>query len=467
MQQPNLKRITGILSLLLFTNLLFAQPVPGLKVSDNGRYLMYDDDMPFFYMGDTAWELFHRLDRGEADQYLENRAEKGFTVIQAVVLAQLGGLNVPNAYGATPLEDNDPARPNEAYFEHVDYIVNKAAVLDMFIGMLPSWGDKWKADASDESGIFTVENARAYGEFLGERYRDQPIIWILGGDQNIITQEEADIIEAMAQGLREGDGGAHLITYHPRGPGLSSDFFHEAEWLDFNMFQSSHGARDHDNGLFAAHDYQLKPVKPTLDGEPRYENILVGFYNQKDPKNLRFDDYDARQAAYFSLLEGACGHTYGHNSIWQMWEPGRDPVIGANVPWYDAIDHAGSFQMKHVRNLFASRPFTLLIPDTALVLDGPERGGAKIKAMIASDASFALVYSPRGAPFTVDLSQFDSHAVTASWYDPRYGITDIIHTGDNTGMQTFTPPSSGRGQDWILLLDDANKNFPVPGQEDE
>ncbi|WPP49083.1 glycoside hydrolase family 140 protein [Catalinimonas niigatensis] len=467
MQQPTLKSIIGMLILLICTSSLFAQQTPGLTVSDNGRYLMYEDGRPFFYMGDTAWELFHRLDREEADQYLENRAAKGFTVIQAVVLAQLGGLNVPNAYGAKPLKNNDPAQPNEAYFEHVDHIVSKAASLGMFVGMLPSWGDKWKQNEGGESGIFTVKNARQYGEYLGERYKDQPVIWILGGDQNIKTDEEAAIIEAMALGLREGDNGAHLITYHPRGPGMSSDFFHEVDWLDFNMFQSSHGARDHDNGLFTRHDYQLKPAKPTLDGEPRYENIMVGFYNQNDPKHLRFDDYDARQAAYFSLLEGACGHTYGHNSIWQMWAPGRDPVIGANVPWYDAMDHAGSFQMKHVRHLFESRPFTLLAPDSAFVLDGPETGGAKIKALVASDSSFAFVYSPRGEHFTVDLSQIQSRSVRAAWYDPRYGITDFIHTGDNTGMQTFTPPSRGRGQDWILILDDATRNFPVPGQDSE
>ena len=97
-----------------------------LKVSADKRFLTYADGKPFFYLGDTAWELFHRLNREEADGYLEDRAAKGFTVIQAVALAELDGLTVPNPYGNLPLKNNDPAQPTEAYFEHVDYINTKA-----------------------------------------------------------------------------------------------------------------------------------------------------------------------------------------------------------------------------------------------------------------------------------------------------------------------------------------------------
>lgn len=110
-----------------------------LKVSENGRFLVHTDGRPFFYLGDTAWELFHRLDREDANAYLENRAAKGFTVIQAVVLAEVDGLHVPNAYGDLPLHGNDPTRPNEAYFTHVDYIVERAAALGLYLGMLPTW----------------------------------------------------------------------------------------------------------------------------------------------------------------------------------------------------------------------------------------------------------------------------------------------------------------------------------------
>jgi hypothetical protein len=358
------------------------------------------------------------------------------------------------------------AGPNNDYWDHVDTIVNKAASLGMFIGMLPTWGDKWQGTLGRGSVIFDESNARVYCEWISKRYASKPIIWILGGDRNIYTDADRRVIEAMARGLRQGDGATHLITYHPRGPGLSSDYFHTADWLDFNMFQSSHAAQDHDTGLYAQHDYDLKPAKPTLDGEPRYETIPIGFYRKDLPRRVRFDDYDARQAAYWSLLGGACGHTYGNNNIWQMWAPGRRPVIWANTPWHEALDHAGAFQMGHVRRLFEARPFHMLQPNDAFIKDGPKHGGAKIRGALASDSSFAFVYSPRGESFSVDLNAFSVSKVRESWFDPRYGKTYESHTSDNRGIQTFVPPTKGRGQDWILILDDAKRDFPLPGAAD-
>jgi hypothetical protein len=452
---------------------------PKLKVTENRRYLQYEDGKPFFYLGDTAWELFHRLNREEATQYLTNRAQKGFTVIQAVILAQLGGLTVPNPYGDLPLIEKDPARANEGYFRHVDFIVNKAEELGLFVGMLPTWGSYW---ASGQS-VFTPAGARQYGRFLGQRYKDKPIIWILGGDRSVTNETERAIIDALAAGLTEGDGGAHLKTFHPVGPGLSSIKLHDAPWLDFNMFQSSHAARDHDNGLYVENDYALVPAKPTLDGEPRYEGIPVGFYLRNASGVDRFDDYDVRQAAYWSLLAGACGHTYGNNNIWQMYKPaaykpgnpvgdmsrGRDlfggpgSIIGANLPWYEALDHPGAFQMKYVRRLFEALPFTKLVPDQRIILNGPIAGGARIRAARASDGSFALIYTPRGESFTLNKNVIKAERLRETWYDPRYGIAYQIKEQDSWGIQTYTPPSSGRGNDWVLVLTDAAAPLLIPG----
>ena len=97
-----------------------------LRVSDNQRFLQHTDGRPFFWLADTCWELFHRCSREDATLLLEDRAKKGFTVIQAVALAEEDGLNTPNVYGERPLDANDPTKPNEKYFAHVDWIVAKA-----------------------------------------------------------------------------------------------------------------------------------------------------------------------------------------------------------------------------------------------------------------------------------------------------------------------------------------------------
>ena len=270
------------------------QPQPLLEVAPGGRYLQTSEGKPFFYLGDTAWALFHRLTREEAETYLKDRADKGFTVIQAVALAELRGLDEPNAYGELPLVERDPAQPNDAYFAHIDHVVARANALGLTVGLLPSWGRYWRDGGSQ---IFTAQSARSYGRFLGQRYRDAGVIWILGGDSNVRSANERAIIDAMARGLREGDGGRHLITFHPRGPGLSSVQVRDADWLDFYMNQSSHAARDLDTGLYVEHDRALTPRRPVIDGEPRYEGIPVGFYNEGHDPRLRFDDDDARQAA--------------------------------------------------------------------------------------------------------------------------------------------------------------------------
>ena len=126
-----------------------------LAVSENKHFLTTQDGKPFFWLGDTAWELFYRLNCEEAAQFLQRRAEQGFTVIQAVAIAELDGHSVPNPYGHLPLVDLDPARPavkngpDNDYWDHVDFIVDKANAEGIYIGFLPTWGRYWHDKVND------------------------------------------------------------------------------------------------------------------------------------------------------------------------------------------------------------------------------------------------------------------------------------------------------------------------------
>ncbi len=435
-----------------------------LGVSADGRHLVQADGRPFFYLADTAWQLFHRLGPEESERYLEDRAAKGFTVVQAVVLAELGGLETPNAESGHAIVDDDPSRPDPAYFAHVDHVVSLAEGLGLTVGLLPTWGDKWHSRQNQPGPrVFDAENAEAYARFVGERFRDRAVIFILGGDRNPETDEDYAIVRAMARGLK-ATAPRNLITYHPRGPGRSSDFFHDEAWLDFNMIQSSHTGRGSDNGVQVAHDRALEPAKPTLDGEPRYEAIVVDFYMEGAHPALRFDAADVRMAAYRPLLAGAAGHTYGNNNVWQMWSPGHPPVLGADTPWYEALDHPGAFQMGHLRRLFESRPWQSLEPAQDFVLSANPTGAAFIRAAVASDRSCAFVYSPEGAPFVVDQGRLGAPELAYWWFDPRYGRAYPIHLGTGTSTQAFTPPSRGPGRDWLLVIDDPRRGYPPPGE---
>jgi hypothetical protein len=427
------------------------KPVPRLRVSDDKRFLVYEDGKPFFYLGDTAWELFHRLNREETDLYLDDRAKKGFTVVQAVVLAELAGLVAPNAYGDLPLVGGRLEKPDENYFRHVDYVVEAARKRGLFVGMLPTWGDKWNKKWGEGPEIFTPENAESYGEWLGHRYRDAPIIWILGGDRSPESSRHVEIIRALARGLAKGDGGAHLMTFHPMGGTSSADYFHGEEWLDFDMFQSGHSRPSAPNYELTAKARAMTPAKPILDGEPRYEDHPVDW----KPENGWFDAWDVRQAAYWSMLAGACGHTYGDHDIWQMWQPGRKPISSARTPWRLALHHPGSADMGIMRRLFESRAWQTLVPSHDLVEKSYE-GADKILAARASDGSFAFVYTPTGSPIAARLAKIGTRGLRASWFDPRTGETREIGKFPSEGAHTFEPPSSGRGNDWLLILEKDN-----------
>ena len=432
-----------------------------LKVSDNKRFILNEDGSPFFWLGDTAWELFHKLSREEADLYLENRAERKFTVIQAVALAENDGLRVDNAYGRKPLLQNsngeyDPTMPDVqididntyTYWDHVDYIVDKAASLGMYIGFLPTWGDKYNICWGKGPDIFDGENARIYGKWLGDRYKDKiNIIWIMGGDRQLMTARHFDVINQMAAGIKEGDGGTHLMTLHPAGGHSSSFHVHDEKWLDFNMIQSGHSDLNKDNYKMVSDDYVRLPIKPVLDGEPCYEDHPVGF----KPLNGYFDDSNVRQAAYWALFAGAFGHTYGHHSVWCMC---TEPAEYYIMDWKTAITRPGASQMQYARILMESRPSLNRVPDQSLVAEN-YTGANHLQACRGND--YAFIYSPNGLPIQVNMGVISGDKVKASWYNPRNGESLYIGECHNANVQKFIPPSSGRNDDWVLILDDANK----------
>lgn len=465
---------------LLFVLLLLAapcavlaqkQPLPKLKVSENRRFLVTETGQPFFYLADTAWELFHRLDRQQAVEYLSLRASQRYNVIQAVALAELDGINDPNAYGDLPLVDRDPTRPaitpganpgNAAqydYWDHVDYIVDQANARGLFIAMLPTWG-RWVHN--EPSPILTPENGQAYGEFLGKRYGRKGIIWVIGGDRTPTGVLET--WRAIARGIAIGVSGredysAVLMTFHPRGGETSSTHFHDDQWLDFNMQQTGHGlAANVRSWERIAKDYALTPVKPVIDGEPLYEDHPLAF--RAAEHGYSFDAH-VRQRAYWSVFAGSCGHTYGNHSVWQMYAPNRKPVNGPLLYWNQAIRRPGAAQMQFVRTLIESRPQLSRVPDDSLVVNLLE-GADRITATRGD--GYAFIYAAQGRKFTVRMEKLSGDAVRATWFNPRTGDTQPAGEFPSQGEQEFTCPSQGFGADWVLILDDAARNFPMPGR---
>jgi len=447
-----------------------------IAVSENHRFLVTETGEPFFWLADTAWELFHRLNKQEAEFYLETRRRQGFSVIQAVALAEVDGIRVPNANGHTPLLGDDPTRPDEFYFRDVDTVIRLAAEKELYIALLPTWGDKvngnlWGAGPV----IFNEENAYTYGKFLGTRYcNDANILWVLGGDRPAEGYE--DIWAAMAKGIIDGCGFRPFFTYHPSGGSSSSKWLHDADWLDMNMMQSGHVLFDTPNWDWVKQDYDRIPSKPVLDGEPNYEDHPVDIFTRKwDPSMGRYTAYDVRKQAYRAVFSGACGHTYGNHSIWQFWALDRQPVNRPMPTWDEAVFAPGAGQLMHLKNLMLSRPYLSRVPDQSLLprepaaneAGSPEKDrfnplrAAHPTATRGQDGSYAFVYIPQAnQTVEVDLSKLASQ-LTAYWYDPHSGQSYPIGSFHNQGLVAFTTPIAG--PDWVLVLDDAFAKFDLPG----
>ncbi|MHA6625484.1 glycoside hydrolase family 140 protein [Pseudonocardia sichuanensis] len=419
-----------------------AAGLPPVEVSENGRFLQHPGGRPFFWLADTGWELFHRADREDARLYLDTRAAQGFTVIQAVALAEKGGLEVPTPAGHTPLVDEDPARPDvrpgpdDDYWDDVDYMIDYANAQGLYVALWAAWGSM----VQDGPEVLNASNARAYGEFLGERYGGKDVFFVLGGDrESNAGANTPEVWSALAEGIRATDTHDRLISFHPWGEESSTEMFpNDSPVLDFNLIQGSHKKVPFAQlTTLLVEDYGKSPPKPVIDSEVFYEEHPFNWNSREGWKTA----VHARGAAYYQVFSGAAGHTYGNGAVHQFWEPGMDAPYEVRDAWQEAIRHEGATQMRHLKDLLLSRSFLDRIPDQSLITSGAGR------ATRSESGSWAMVYLPEGGSVDVDTSVLASSSPQATWFDPRTGES---WAGEAAGAGSYTAPDE---QDWVLVLD--------------
>lgn len=417
-----------------------------LRVNSSGSYLEYGDGTSFLYLGDTAWELISRLTDAETEYYMEDRREKGVTVIQTVILDELNGIDNITACGYRQLINGDINRPDSNYFARVDRVLACAASKGLYVALLPTWGDKVDKKWGMGPEIFNEENAFHYGQWLGARYVSVPnLIWIIGGDRSG-EGNKSRIWNALANGIRSIDRG-HLMTFHPHGEHSSSFWFHDEEWLSFNMIQTGHAQRNYAiYRKLLLPDLQKKPHKPCMDGESRYEGIPIGF----KVENGRFNDYDIRTTLYQSMFSGACGYTYGCNNVWQMFDYKHTPMCNANKPWNESLNEPGAWDLIHFRRLWEKYDFR----------EGSQQQNVICNSQMSDDNypvafgnhKYLLVYLPEGGKITLRISQMDKKQKTLSWMNPRTGENSFYKKVDLREFSAYAP-SMGKGNDWVLIIE--------------
>ena len=445
-----------------------------LKVSANHQYLVHENGTPFFWLGNTAWLLPERLNRDEVEFFLTREHEQGYNVEQIQVLDS----NYPtyNVFGQQAFDDSFEfdayTRPSVyGYWDHLDYIVNMAERMGIYIAMDCIWGGQVKR--------LTPEKAARYGHFLGKRYKDCPnIIWMIGGD--IMGDKGMESWDALARAIKTEDPN-HLMTFHPRGRTTSAWWYNDREWLDFNMFQSGHrryGQRsgdgdytirdntEEDNWRYVAMSFGDKneqiadrevrgPLKPVVDGEPSYEDIPQGLHDFNAP---RWQDYDVRRYAYWSVFAGSFGHTYGHNSIMQFMRPGVLGSFGAEKPWWDAMHDPGYQQMKYLKWLMLSVPFTEGRCDQTVITSN---NGERYDRIIATRGQdYLFVYNYSGRPMQIDLGKINGKKKNVWLMNPADGTLQFLGEYDGKARADFAFDGAYlRQSDRVLIAVDASKNY--------
>ena len=432
-----------------------------LKVSDDRHYLIHENGRPFFWLGNTAWLLPERLTRDEVDFYLSREREEGYNVEQIQVLNAIPTFNI---YGRQANDEQFSFaqftfKNVYGYWDHLDYIVDKAEANGIYIAMDCIWGS--------QISRMNVQQAATYGRFLGNRYKDKPnIIWMIGGD--VLGSKGTESWDALARAIKEVDKN-HLMTFHPRGRTTSARWFNDREWLDFNMFQSGHrrygqrnGDKDYpipdnteeDNWQYVSLSQKPENLKPVIDGEPSYEDIPQGLHDINAP---RWQANDVRRYAYWAVFAGCFGHTYGHNSIMQFMRPGLSPAYGASKAWWDALNDPGYKQMKYLKRLMLSFPFTVRVADQSIITG---ENGTRYDRIIATRGNdYLLVYNYSGKDMSIDLSKISGQRKNVWLMNPVDGSLKYLGEYNSRRADFSYVISDKNNTDRVLIAIDSRQHY--------
>ena len=389
-----------------------------IRISANRRYFVDPTGTPVFWLGTTQWQLFREYTLDEARLIIEKSKATGFDFVQVMLLG-VGDGTQPNLHGEKPSHNDDPGAPNEAYFQNVDAVMEIARENDVAISMTV-FHQRYRER-------ITLEKARGWARWLAQRYGRFPnLVWSMTPRA---TEEFVPILRELAAGLKDGDSGAHLITFKPDPAPYTSSFIHNEDWLDFNCMQTWRSVE-----LIypmVTKDYHLSPTKPVVMAEGAYESgTEYGF----DVTPLW-----VRRQAYYSYLAGA-SHSYGHNDSWRVLPT-----------WKQALDAPGAAQLGLLKKIFLARnEWWELVPDQSLFAAGGHIEGTVLNlAARHKDGRWAMAYLADPASFSVRLDKLAGPA-DAFWIDPRTGGSQDAGRFVNTGVASFSTPDDW--EDALLVL---------------
>jgi hypothetical protein len=440
------RALVGVVAALGSTsNSAAGAPAFPLKASVSNRILVDQNNVPFLMVGDAPQAMVGNLSVNDAAYFIADRAQYGINALWVNLLCD--GYTACNADGTTfdgiaPFTTpGDLSTPNPVYFNRAAAMLKLAAAKGMVVLLDPAETGGWLSVLENNG----VDKARAYGRFLGRRFKDFPnIIWMSGNDfQSWRNAADDAVVSAVAKGIRDADTN-HIHT-------IELDYYVIAS-LDDKVWRPIVGldAVYTYRPTYAKElsEYRRTQFKPTFLVEANYEFEHNGGTDGGSTQNLRRQEY-------WTALSGTTGQLYGSHYSWTL-----------NGDWKNNLDTIGILQLSWMNQLFAARDWYDLVPDRdhQVLTHGfghfskTDSITTDTYATAAStpDGKLGMAYLPSIRKVTIDMSKF-SGPVTARWFDPtNNGFTTIAGSPfRNSGDKHFTPPgnnSAGDG-DWVLDLE--------------
>lgn len=436
-----------------------------IRVATDHRHLEHADGTPFFWLADTWWMgLCNRLHWPDEFQTLAaDRKAKGFNVIQIVA-----GL-YPDMHPFDPRGANEAGFPWEEKYSRIrpEYFDAADRRLEHLVdeGFSPCIVGAW--------GYFMpwmgVEKSKQHWRYLIARYGAMPVTWCAAGEANLPwylakgfpydDREQVTKWTEVMRYIRATDTFHRPLTVHPTGIGRLSarHATDDATLLDFDMLQTPHADRAAVEPTVRTmqESYADKPTMPVIDGEAAYEMLM-----DKLPTEW------TRQMFWLCMTNGAAGHTYGANGIWQCNRPGQPHgpsphhtggVGYGTIPWNEAMNLPGSRQVGLGKKLFERFEWHKFTPHAEWISYAEKEATSYGPFATGIAEKVRIVYVPESRPVRIEKLEA-AVKYQASAFDPTTGEMSEIGPVEIGGADAdvIRKPASISSDDWVVVLERAN-----------
>jgi hypothetical protein len=421
------------------------------RVAADHRHFEHADGTPFFWLGDTWWMgLCSRLRwPDDVQQLAADRVRKGFTVIQIIagLYPDMPPFDPRGANEAGFPWEADYARINPKYFDAADVRIQYLVECGLSPCVVACWGYFLP--------IMGVPKIKKHWRYLVARWGAYPVFWCLAGEGAMpyyLSKTKKEDIAAQKEGWTDVSRYVHSIDpyHHPVTIHNGRSEVLDPAVLDFDMLQTGHSDRksipNTENMITSA---QLKtPRIPVLVGEVCYEGIMEA--SRQEIQRFMF---------WTCILNGAGGHTYGANGIWQVntrekpFGPSPHGRTWGDVPW-DVAEHLpGSQHIAYSKALLMRYPWWRFEPHSDWTDPHWSKENYLLPYAAGVPGEVRVIFIPPAwdPPKVINLE--NGAAYRAFYFDPKSGKKhDAVDVAaDSAG--SWTAPITPTFADWILVLE--------------